>query len=158
MKSTSVDSEATQLFTVDLFSQIDIVEFCPIGHFDYASEKFMRRALKTPMLLELAERMSEGIDKPRFTYRCKPLRAGETFGHGRWHVDGKGAPEEIHRLLTYGGTPTEGEGGVTLHAGTVWEYSGRYQHRARPAEKDCVRLLLRVSQTEMMYRDHWGIL
>lgn len=68
-------------------------------------------------------------------------------------------------MLTLGGVPTLGiirEAGAddevfqVLHAGTVWEYDGLYEHKARRTEEACTRMMLRVSQTEMRYRNHWS--
>lgn len=148
---------ATPLFSVEslLLQMPPIEKWCPLGHFSYASWKFTQAALQDSAILQVAERMAEGLADPRFAYRCKYLEAGMIFGHGRWHLDGRGEAGEIHRLLTVGGTPTEGQEGQILDAGTVWEYSGEYSHRARPAKSNGVRLLLRVSQTAMLYRDHW---
>ncbi len=148
---------ATPLFSVELFKRMPPLErWCPMGQLNYVSRRFAQKALSdSEELLELIERMSVGIEEPRITYRCRPLVPGMVFGHGRWHFDGRGEDGEIHRLVTFGGTPTEGKDGAVLSAGIVWEYSGKYQHRARPAEASCVRLLIRVSKTNMLFRDHW---
>ena len=152
-------ASAIPLFSVGLFEGMPPLEkWCPMGYLSYVSRKFAQKALSdAETLLELIDRMSEGIEKPRITYRCKPLATGMMFGHGRWHFDGRGEDGEIHRLLTIGGTPTEGRDGAVLSAGTVWEYSGKYEHRARPVEASCVRLLIRVSKTDMLFRDHWSL-
>ena len=138
-----------------LFQAQPSLEGLPIGSFRYAEMRFIRRSLP-PEIVELFEKMSEGISEPRLTYHFQHLETGGRFGHGRWHCDGREEADEIHRLLTIGGVPTLGEGGAVLHAGTVWEYSGAYKHRARPVKDSCWRLMMRVSKTNMMYRNHWS--
>jgi hypothetical protein len=140
-----------------LFDFSTDIEDVSCGAFSYASMPFATRNLPKP-LLGVLERMAEGLREPRVTFRCRDLVPGQTFGHGRWHRDGQEVKEEIHRLLTINGTPTEGWGGVILDAGVVWEYNGEYVHRARPATVACKRFILRVSQTEMIYRNHWSTL
>jgi len=140
-----------------LFDFSTDIEDVSCGAFSYASMPFATRNLPKP-LLGVLERKAEGLREPRVTFRCRDLVPGQTFGHGRWHRDGQEVKEEIHRLLTINGTPTEGWGGVILDAGVVWEYNGEYVHRARPATVACKRFILRVSQTEMIYRNHWSTL
>lgn len=140
-----------------LFQAQPSLEGLPIGSFRYASQAFVRRNLPT-YLVELFEKMSEGIEEPRLTYHFRLLEPEGRFGHGRWHCDGREEPDEIeiHRLLTIGGVPTLGRDGTVLHAGTVWEYSGAYEHRAQPVKNSCWRLMMRVSKTDMIYRNHWS--
>lgn len=138
-----------------LFQAHPSLEGLPIGSFRYASQAFVRRNLPTHMV-ELFEKMSGGIEEPRLTYHFRFLEPEGRFGHGRWHCDGREEPDEIHRLLTIGGVPTLGRDGTVLHAGTVWGYSGAYEHRARAIEESCWRLMLRVSETNMIYRNHWS--
>lgn len=99
--------------------------------------------------------MSDGIVKPRITYILKDLIAGERFGHGQWHKDGFGTEDEIHRLLTFNGNPTEGRDGTVLSQGRVWEFSGDYEHRAVKTDRDCLRLLIRISQSKIPFRNRW---
>jgi len=148
-----------------LFQTHPSLEGLPIGSFRYASQAFVRRNLPAHMV-DLFEKMSEGIEEPRLTYHFRFLwkiaaeehgRINKSrFGHGRWHCDGREDPDEIHRLLTIGGVPTLGRDGTVLHAGTVWEYSGAYEHRAQAVEESCWRLMMRVSETNMIYRNHWS--
>lgn len=138
-----------QLFSV----RPDLVGL-PYGKFMYASRGFASRNLPEH-LLEIVEKMAEQIPAPRVSYQFKLLQTGEKFGHGRMHCDGRQTEDELHRLLTVGGVPTLGEDGTVLSEGTVWEYSGRYRHQARPVAEDTFRLLLRVSKTQMPFRDHW---
>jgi len=137
-----------------LFQASPSLKGLPPGSFRYSEPRYILRSLP-PEIVSLFERMSEGIDSPRLSYQFQSLTPGGRFGHGRWHCDGREEADEIHRLLTVGGVPTEGDGGQILHAGTVWEYSGAYRHRARPVQDSCWRLMLRVSETTMMYRNHW---
>jgi hypothetical protein len=140
---------AHQLFPVDLDTSV-----LPRGSLKYCSMRFAESVLPN-QVLEVLRQMAEGLQEPRISYNCRDLEAGGCFGHGRWHCDGKEVATEIHRLLTIGGTPTEGDEGQVLDAGFVWEYTGKFRHRARPAAEPCRRLMLRISQTEMLYRDHW---
>ena len=126
----------------------------PLGEFKYASLTFALEYL--PSLDGVILRMAEGIREPRVSYTFRILDPGERFGHGRWHRDGKEEPAEIHRLLTVGGNPTEGLDGFILHGGVLWEYSGDYIHRAVPSLLGGTRLMLRVSQTDLAYRNHWN--
>ena len=137
-----------------LFQAHPSLEGLPIGQLKYASLEYATDSL-TP-LKELILRMAAGIREPRVSYTFRHLAPGGCFGHGRWHKDGREQPEEVHRLLTIGGCPTEGQGGFILHAGTVWEYSGAYLHRAVPSTMGGPRLMLRISQTEMHYRNFWN--
>lgn len=145
-----------------LFPAQPSLEGLPIGSFRYAELRFPRRTLP-PEIVELFEKMSEGIEEPRLTYHFQHLEVGGRFGHGRWHCDGREEPDEIHRLLTIGGEPTiglpqslKGSEQIALHAGTVWEYSGAFLHRAQPVKESCWRLMMRVSKTNMLYRNHWS--
>jgi hypothetical protein len=137
-----------------LFQAHPSLEGLPTGQLKYTSLDFAM--LNLPMLRDLILRMAEGVREPRVSYTFRVLRPSECFGHGRWHCDGKERPEEIHRLLTIGGNPTEGENGVILHAGTVWQYNGAYQHRAVPSKDGGPRLMLRLSETSMGYRNFWS--
>lgn len=131
------------------------LEGLPEGIIKYAQIDWAKRALPE-RLHSLMDRMSEGLERPLVSYTCLHLEVGGRFGHGRWHGDGREEPDEIHRLLTIGGTPTEGEDGFILDAGTVWQYSGAYLHRARPSEVACRRMLLRTSQGKRIgVRNHW---
>lgn len=127
-----------------------------MGTLRYASKAFAKHTLP-PEIMSVVDRMAKGIACPRITYRYEFLRSGEMFGHGRMHYDGREEEDEVHRLLTIGGVPTLGGDNQILRAGTVWEYSGRYLHQARPVEEDTMRLLIRVSRTSMLYRDHWQV-
>ena len=137
-----------------LFDSSLVLESLPKGAIKYCSMQYADKNLPAEVM-GLIRRMAEGISDPRVSYNRRDLCEGELFGHGRWHRDGREQADEIHRLFTLGGTPTEGEGGQILHPGTVWEYSGRFEHRARPAVQSCQRLMLRISQTSMPYRNHW---
>lgn len=121
--------------------------------FKYSTLTFARHHLD-PAVMEVVDMMAEGFERPTVTYWCQPLEAGESFGHRNWHGDGEGTAWETHRLLTFGGTPTEGDGGAVLDEGYVWEYSGTYLHRARPAAAACERMLIRVSDCLMKPRNH----
>lgn len=138
-----------------LFQATPDLTDAPEGSFRYGSAYFAEKGL-TPKLWDLVEKMAVGIEDPRVTYRYELLPAGHVFGHGRFHGDGTQNPGEIHRLLTFGGEPTEGENGVLLFGGTVWEYGGDYQHRALPARVSSHRLMLRVSQTLVACRNFWS--
>lgn len=140
---------------VALFEAAPDVMNLPMGSFRYASMGFACRNLPLDIVL-LIEAMSEGIEDPRITYHCQVLDSGERFGHGRWHCDGREEPEEVHRLLTVGGKPTLGKNGQELYSGTVWEYSGAFEHKAQPVTETCMRLMIRVSKTAMKYRNHWS--
>lgn len=126
----------------------------PLGSFRYCSLWWVERNLP-PAILLIINQLQEGLADPRISYIHQQLKAGGIFGHGRFHVDGFGLPSEVHRLVTFNGTPTEGIDGTILTANTVWEFSGDYGHRARKAVTDCQRLLLRVSESTIPFRDHW---
>lgn len=126
----------------------------PLGSFRYSDPRWVARNLP-PAALTIIATMSDGLVAPRVTYIHRQLAKSERFGHGRWHLDGRGEAEEMHRLLTFNGTPTEGADGTILTAGIVWEFSGDYYHRARPAVDPCRRLLLRISQTTLPFRNRW---
>ena len=138
-----------------IFQAHPSLEGLPVGSFRYSELRFVQRSLP-PEIVALFEKMSDGIKEPRLTYHFRFLEPEGRFGHGRWHCDGREEPEEIHRLLTIGGVPTLGRDGTVLHAGTVWEYSGAYRHKARPVKDSCWRLMMRVSKTNMIYRNHWS--
>jgi hypothetical protein len=127
---------------------------CPPGKFKYADLSWALGRLPADVAA-LVKVMSSGFKDPTVTYWCQPLRAGERFGHGGWHKDGAGRPEEVHRLLTLGGPPTEGRGGEVLAPGRVWHFGGSFVHRSTPAPTDCYRLLLRVSECSLTPRNHW---
>ena len=134
-------------------SQLDLSR-APMGTFRYASLAFAQRNLP-PEVVEVIERMAEGLTAPRVTYRFLPLKKGEATGNLDWHCDGQQKATEIHRLLCIGTEDTEGHDRI-LERGFVWEYDGSYLHRPAPTEKEeTTRLLLRVSQTEMLTRNFW---
>jgi hypothetical protein len=139
-----------QLFTIDYLP----LDNLPEGIIKYGKLDFAKMYLPTN-IISLIEMMAFEIKDPRISYHCRTLKEGECFGHGKWHCDGKQVEGEIHRLLTVGGEPTEGEDGFILTAKTVWEYSGVYKHRAKPTNQPCKRLMLRVSQTEMLFRNNF---
>lgn len=139
-----------KLFSVN---QPVLVEL-PQGSFRYCATKWVRRNLPEAAL-HLITKMSDGIVDPRITYILKDLKVGERFGHGLWHKDGFGAEDEIHRLLTFNGKPTEGIDGTILSEGYVWEFSGDYEHRAVKTDTDCLRLLIRISQSKIPFRNRW---
>ena len=150
-----------------LFRAQPSLEGLPLGRLNYASMRYVRQFFPKH-LMDLVVLMSRGIEDPRISYRCHELVAGQMIGHARWHQDGKLGEDkegEIHRLITINGVPTLGfigDGDLdegphqVLHAGTVWEYDGDYWHKARPVETACKRLMLRVSKTNMRYRNHWS--
>lgn len=139
-----------KLFAIDDLS----LDNLPEGIIKYSRLDFAKIHLPENVI-SLLEMMAADIKDPRISYQCKILRKGELFGHGRWHCDGREKEDEIHRLLTVGGQPTEGENGFILAPNIVWEYSGIYKHRARPTHEACKRLMLRVSQTEMPFRNNF---
>ena len=125
----------------------------PYGMFKYSSMEYAVK--QVPVLRGLFEELAAGIAAPRLTYRYEWLEPGQQFGHGQFHVDGTGDPSEIHRLITLRGTPTEGEDQQILTAGIAWEFDGPYRHRARPTQEGCDRLLVRISRTQLGFRNHW---
>jgi hypothetical protein len=139
-----------------LFEARPDLEGAPVGSFRYSSRGFADANL-SESLRDLVARMCEGLERPRITYRFEELSTGRFFGHGRFHCDGHGSRDEVHRLLTIGGAPTEGEDGTWLREGVVWEYRGDFLHRASPAPETTFRLMLRVSQTSMRFRDYWSV-
>jgi len=136
-----------------LFDAVPPLAGAPLGRIDYGSPSFIGQELP-PDLHAVVLRMAEGLDHYVVTYQCEILLQGHAFGHGRWHRDARGSEQDRHRLLSYGGPPTEGEDRL-LTPGTVWEYTGDYLHRSVPTAQDCHRLLIRVSQTNMRPRDRW---
>jgi len=127
----------------------------PWGRLNYATLGFCESELP-PELFDLVGRMAEGLADPLVTYDCRPLVPGEHFGHGRWHRDSRGRATDVHRLLSWGGPPTEGEGGVLLSPGTVWQYPGTFLHRSLPTDTTTLRILIRVSQADgMRQRNFW---
>lgn len=140
---------------VPLFDAAPDLSRAPLGRIDYGSIGFMKTEL-TPELYYLVVLMAVGFDRYAVTYQCEYMRPGDVFGHGRWHCDSRADPADRHRLLSFGGPPTEGEDRV-LTPGTVWEYTGDYRHRALPTAEPCHRLLIRVSQTNMPHRDWWRL-
>lgn len=144
-----------KLLKSDIKQPIELSQL-PIGCFKYCSSSWVEKTLKDfPETLQLIKELSEGFSHPRISYIYRKLKAAEQFGHGRMHKDAYGLEDEIHRLVTFNGTPTLGEDGTILYANNVWEFNGFYYHQARPADCDCDRLLLRVSLTEMPFRDRW---
>jgi len=99
--------------------------------------------------------MSMGFNYPRWTYIFKHLEVGEKFGHGRYHTDGLGTPNETHRLLIYGGEPTLGIDGLIMETEKIWEFPGDYLHKSQEVSKECDRLLLRVTNNpNIKYRNY----
>jgi len=126
----------------------------PQGKIQYASRAYVARRLP-PFILRLIDQMAIGIAEPRITYHKGWLDTGTTFTHTHWHCDGKQCEGEIHRLLTLGGPATLGYPDIVLSPGFIWQYDGFFFHRAQAPAEICQRLVLRVSQTEMRFRD-WG--
>lgn len=136
-------------------ARVDLnLDALPFGKIQYASRSYVAR--KFPLfLLRLVDQMAEGIQAPRITYHKGWLDVGQVFTHTGWHCDGKQTEGEVHRLLTLGGPATLGYPDIVLSPGFIWQYDGFFFHRAQPPTEICHRLVLRVSQTEMRFRD-WG--
>ena len=144
----------TNTSAIKLQEYTNIPSDIPIGQFKYSSLSFAYRHLPDT-LYPLLKIMTEGLINPRITYRYSYLLKGEGFGHCKYHLDGLEKPDEIPRLITQGGLPTLGENAQVLTANNIWEFSGTYSHRAQPTDRDTWRLMIRVSQTAMKYRNHW---
>jgi hypothetical protein len=128
---------------------LDILPICKVK---YCSLQWLEKRLELPDFLYI---ILEDIKEPRITFWHERLKTGEGFGHKKFHLDGMGKSDEIHRLITFNGQPTLGEDGLELTSNHVWEFSGDYSHKAQSTLNDCNRLLIRVSKTELNYRNYW---
>ena len=160
MRAKSTPVLRTDLVPADLLSAAE--ESCrdgdlPLGSCRYASAPFCG-AMLPPWVLWVLGKMAAGLDMPKLSYHYVWLDKDAHLGHGGWHYDGRGEESEIHRLIVFGGSPTECSvnGSTTLMStGQVWQYPGPMIHRATPSRSEGYKLMLRVSQVEMPFRDYW---